>query len=197
MLRETPGVKIQISSHTDERGTDPYNNKLSLERAQSVVDYLISSGISSSRLLAKGFGKSNPIFKNAQNEEQHQTNRRTTFQVIDYDSKATLNDVVTLNEANTLKEDYRLIFRVQVLVSAKKHDPDLYFAALKNVVPNLSFYIQEQGAVYRYEAGDRYTLSEAEALRTMIRSAGFNDSFIVPYIDQQRVTIQQAKDFIP
>lgn len=197
MLRETPGVNIQISSHTDERGTDSYNNKLSLDRAQSVVDYLIASGISSSRLLAKGYGKSNPIFRNAQNEDQHQTNRRTTFQVVDYDSKVASSDISSNTETSTIKLNSRLIFRVQVLVSSKKHDPDLYFAALKNVVPNLSFYIQEQGAIYRYEAGDRYTLSEAEALRTMIRLAGFNDSFIVPYIDQQRVTIQQAKDFIP
>lgn len=73
---------IEISSHTDEQGSDSYNLKLSQKRAESVVDYLIESGIPATRLVAKGYGESIPIVKNAQNEEGHQKNRRTSFRVL-------------------------------------------------------------------------------------------------------------------
>ncbi len=91
----------------------------------------------------------------------------------------------------------RMVFRIQVLVSANKYDPEIYFSALKTMLPDLQFYVQEQGKTYKYEAGNRSSLAEAEALRNMIRNAGFQDCFIVPYIDGERVTIQQAKDFKP
>lgn len=81
ILKETPNVSVIINSHTDEQGTDDYNMKLSEKRAQSVVDYLISKGISPTRLAAKGFGESQPLIKNASTEEEHQKNRRTTFKV--------------------------------------------------------------------------------------------------------------------
>jgi len=82
LLIETPDVNIQISSHTDERGAKNYNIDLSQLRAQSVVNYFISNGISPSRLVAKGYGFSNPVYKNAKTEEQHQMNRRTTFKIL-------------------------------------------------------------------------------------------------------------------
>lgn len=81
ILNETPNVSVVINSHTDEQGTDDYNLKLSEKRAQAVVDYLISKGISSNRLSAKGFGESMPLVKNAQDDAGHQKNRRTTFKV--------------------------------------------------------------------------------------------------------------------
>jgi len=82
MLKETPDVKVQISAHTDERGAKDYNIDLSQKRAQSVVDYLIAKGISADRLIAKGYGFSNPIVKNAKTEDEHQMNRRTTFKIL-------------------------------------------------------------------------------------------------------------------
>jgi len=81
MLTETPTVSVTINSHTDEQGADDYNLKLSEKRAQAVVDYLISEGINANRLTAKGFGESQPLIKNAQTDEEHQKNRRTTFKV--------------------------------------------------------------------------------------------------------------------
>lgn len=82
ILKETPDVKLQINSHSDERGEAKYNTELSQRRAQSVVDYLIANGISTDRLIAKGYGFSMPIVKNAKTEEQHQMNRRTTFKIL-------------------------------------------------------------------------------------------------------------------
>lgn len=75
-------ITIQINSHTDERGNDRYNQRLSEARAKSCVDYLISKGISKERMIPVGYGEYQPLYKNAQSEEEHQRNRRTTFSVV-------------------------------------------------------------------------------------------------------------------
>ncbi len=85
LLEDTPDAMVQINSHTDERGKQDYNLKLSDERAKSVVDYLVEKGISQGRLSWKGFGFSQPVIKGAKTEEEHQMNRRTAFQVINND----------------------------------------------------------------------------------------------------------------
>ncbi len=82
ILKETPDVKLQINSHSDERGEANYNKELSQRRAQSVVDYLIAKGINPDRLIAKGYGFEMPLIKHAKTEEQHQKNRRTTFKIL-------------------------------------------------------------------------------------------------------------------
>jgi OmpA-OmpF porin, OOP family len=101
---------VEINSHTDARGSDIYNQDLSQRRAKSCVDYLISKGIDKDRLIAKGYGESQPHFlagpdkkpvlnENGQRillteeyinkhsskdkrEELHQRNRRTSFKVV-------------------------------------------------------------------------------------------------------------------
>lgn len=85
VLTENPDLKIQIRSHTDSRGSDAYNMKLSDRRAQSTRDYLIKLGIEASRLAAKGFGETK-LVNGCSNgvdctEEQHQANRRSEFMV--------------------------------------------------------------------------------------------------------------------
>ena len=109
LLELNPNVTIELAAHCDYRGTDKYNEKLSQARAESVVRYLIENGIEKERLTAKGYGESKPKevtkkmtekykylkegdllteeFINAlENEEQqeecHQLNRRTEFQVL-------------------------------------------------------------------------------------------------------------------
>lgn len=83
LLKETPNVKVQLNSHTDERGRDEYNYWLSEKRAESVMNFLIENGIERERMTHKGWGETKPVFKNAKTEEQHAANRRTTFNVID------------------------------------------------------------------------------------------------------------------
>jgi peptidoglycan-associated lipoprotein len=60
MLEVNPNVTIELSAHTDRKGSEAYNDDLSLRRAQSVVDYLISKGIVADRLVAAGYGKLRP-----------------------------------------------------------------------------------------------------------------------------------------
>lgn len=86
LLKENPTVKVEIGSHTDSRGKDAYNMRLSQARAQSVVDYLVLNGIDVQRLSAKGYGETQPVNECVNGvkctEEQYQENRRTTFKVL-------------------------------------------------------------------------------------------------------------------
>ena len=110
-LNNNPRLKIELRAHTDYRGNDDYNMNLSLGRAKSCVDYLISKGIKADRLQAKGFGKSEPKtvdeelakahnflkvgdiltedyikkLNNQQQEIANQINRRTEFSILSND----------------------------------------------------------------------------------------------------------------
>jgi peptidoglycan-associated lipoprotein len=90
-LTDNPNIVVELMAHTDTRGGDAANLSLSQKRAQSCVDYLVSKGIPQDRMVAKGYGESEPIMSDDQinalptKEEQeaaHQKNRRTTFRVI-------------------------------------------------------------------------------------------------------------------
>jgi len=83
ILKDNPQIRIELSSHTDARASDEYNDLLSQRRAESAVQYLISQGIAASRMEARGYGKRQLIIENAQTEEEHQVNRRTEFKVIE------------------------------------------------------------------------------------------------------------------
>jgi peptidoglycan-associated lipoprotein len=80
-LQDNPKINIELSSHTDQRGKDAYNLKLSQQRAESAVAYIVSKGIAKSRITAKGYGETRPIVKNPKTEEEYQRNRRTEFKV--------------------------------------------------------------------------------------------------------------------
>ena len=87
LLTENPGFKIEIRAHTDSKGSEAYNNRLSQKRAESVVRYLVAKGIHNNRLIAKGYGESLPIAPNrnedgSDNPEGRQRNRRTEFKII-------------------------------------------------------------------------------------------------------------------
>ncbi len=84
ILNDNPTVNIELSSHTDARDTDAYNKKLSQNRAQSAVDYIVSKGIARERMVAKGYGETQLVIKDAKTEEEHQKNRRTEFTILSY-----------------------------------------------------------------------------------------------------------------
>ena len=108
LLNDNPNITIELSAHTDNRGSDQYNERLSQQRAQNVVSYLIQKGIEPERLTPKGYGEAKPKrikrkvaekypflkesdilnepFITTLSEEQqelcHQLNRRTEFIVL-------------------------------------------------------------------------------------------------------------------
>lgn len=86
ILKEYPAMRIELRSHTDARATDAYNLRLSENRARAALDYIVSRGISPSRLVAHGYGESELVNGCADgvncNEDEHQQNRRTEFKIL-------------------------------------------------------------------------------------------------------------------
>jgi peptidoglycan-associated lipoprotein len=90
ILKDNPQIVIELSSHTDSRGDVAYNIDLSQRRAESAVNYIISKGINSRRITARGYGENRPIIPDATTEEEHQVNRRTEFKVTDITPEANI-----------------------------------------------------------------------------------------------------------
>jgi OmpA-OmpF porin, OOP family len=87
LMKKNPQIIVELSSHTDNKGTDVYNMRLSQKRAEGVVNYLTSIGIDKKRLVAKGYGESQPLVPNenpdgTDSPEGRQINRRTEFKII-------------------------------------------------------------------------------------------------------------------
>jgi len=88
LLVDNPDIKIELSSHTDSVGTYEKNMGLSNRRAAASVNYLISKGIATERLVAKGYGETKPIARNTNpdgtdNPAGRQLNRRTEFRILE------------------------------------------------------------------------------------------------------------------
>ena len=87
LLTNYPDMVVEISGHTDSKGTREYNIKLSEERAQAVVKHLIEKGINKKQMVAKGYGELQPAVDNnnpngSDNLENRQLNRRVELKII-------------------------------------------------------------------------------------------------------------------
>ena len=80
-LTNNPGLKIEISGHTDNTGSHEYNLDLSHNRAKSVYDFLINNNIDSERLEYKGYGETQPI-NNNDTKDGRAENRRTEIKIL-------------------------------------------------------------------------------------------------------------------
>ncbi len=80
LLKENPGIVIEMSAHTDSRGSDEYNFKLSDNRARSVMEYILSKGIPANRITSQGYGETKPVVDN-DTDEHRQLNRRVEFKI--------------------------------------------------------------------------------------------------------------------
>lgn len=82
VLKLNPGLTVEIQGHTDSRGSDAYNQKLSEQRALTVKQHLVDNGIEASRLTTKGFGESRPVASN-DSEAGRAHNRRVVYKRTD------------------------------------------------------------------------------------------------------------------
>lgn len=81
LLKENPSIEIEMGAHTDSRGADDYNFRLSDQRAKSVRDYILSKGITPSRIISQGYGETKPEVDN-DTDENRQLNRRVEFKIL-------------------------------------------------------------------------------------------------------------------
>lgn len=82
LLKKNPTMKIEIGGHTDNVGTDAYNNPLSMKRVEAVLAYLTNQSIIATRLTAKGYGKTKPL-QAGDSEEVRKLNRRVEFTIVE------------------------------------------------------------------------------------------------------------------
>ena len=85
-LISVPTLSVEINSHADSRGKSDYNIKLSIKRATTISDYIVSKGVNSKRIIANGFGETflinNCTDESTCSDDDHRVNRRTEFKLI-------------------------------------------------------------------------------------------------------------------
>lgn len=106
LMKDNPGLSIELGSHTDSRGNDSYNDTLSQKRADAAIAYIIENGIDRDRITAKGYGETQITnrCKNGVNcsEDEHQQNRRTELRIT-----AIANDELEIKHWKSLEEIIR------------------------------------------------------------------------------------------
>jgi len=88
VFRDNPSLRIRIEGHTDDQGSDEHNLDLSQRRADSVKNYLVTHGIDAARIMTRGFGETQPIVPNI-NEENRAKNRRIEWVILTENTPAT------------------------------------------------------------------------------------------------------------
>ena len=120
-LRLNPEIHVELSSHTDARGSDAFNLNLSEARAQSALEFLKARGISSKQVSAKGYGeqKLTNKCKNGVNcsDTQHQANRRTEITIVGYDGQEPV--MANQNPSSPIKNNPREITSPKELTAEK------------------------------------------------------------------------------
>ncbi|MEP6747729.1 MAG: OmpA family protein [Bacteroidota bacterium] len=81
LLKDNPAIEIEMSAHTDSKGSDDYNLKLSQSRATSVREYIVSKGVDGSRIVSQGYGETKPVASN-ETDDGRQLNRRVEFKIL-------------------------------------------------------------------------------------------------------------------
>ena len=109
MMNQNPDIKIEVSSHTDNKGSISYNNNLSKRRAKNVMSFLLDNGISRNRVVSVGYGETQPIAPNefedgSDNPEGRKINRRTEYKIIGRVQISEDNDIDNTNNIKVQKK---------------------------------------------------------------------------------------------
>ena len=81
-LLSAPDIVVEIGGHTDSFGSESYNQKLSEQRAKSVLEYLAGRGVNKARMTSRGYGESKPIETN-ETEDGRELNRRVELMIVE------------------------------------------------------------------------------------------------------------------
>lgn len=184
ILINYPGLTIEVAGYTDAKGSSDYNQKLADKRAQSVIDYFISSGIASSRFLKKSFGESNFAAVNnnldgTDNTDGRKYNRRVTFGIVDPQA-----DVVLRWEAYTpehLRQPYSTRYSIVLMKSEQRLSPGYFEELIKNNV-----LVLKQVKIDNYilhVLGVFYNKSEALKYLEYAKTKGLREAYIINQYD--------------
>jgi len=186
LMIKYPSLYIEVVGHTDAIGSSQYNNNLSLKRARSAIDYLISKGIDPKRFVAKGAGKSQPVAINSNtdgtdNPEGRKFNRRVEIKVLKSEEKLILDD--DLNIPENLKQ-HDLKYTILLLRQEERLPSDYFdkYDELENCE------IKEyQDGLYLYTLPMYNQKSELVEIFNKLLDLGFSEAEIISSYDLQNI----------
>ncbi len=196
-------IVVFLSSHTDSRATEEYNQRLSDNRAKVAVDYITSKGIENIRVAGKGFGESKLVNQCKDGvectDEQHRLNRRTEFKIM-YGVENLKNEKSAYySGAKSIGND---------MLSTFSNTSGVYFtvqigAFLKPSVATQNKYKSVEGVmVEKFEDFTRYTVGkfaswdEVSKARTELLNMGFGDAFVTARNNGKIIPFTEAKKML-
>jgi hypothetical protein len=140
IMNKSPSVSIEVTGHTDNIGPLAYNQKLSLRRAQSAIDYLVNKGISKDRLIARGASDFENIASNfksdgSDNPEGRSLNRRASINVLKGDVNITIASEVDIPEHLKPRDQSYTILLAPININVSKDS----LASLKKNQTNIEY----------------------------------------------------------
>jgi len=213
ILKENPAIEIELGSHTDCRASFDYNDRLSENRAKSTTAYIVSQGISSNRITWKGYGETQLITdcpcegktSSGCSEAQHQLNRRTEFKITGFaqgiGNVSIVSEEIEKGEIVGQRTEFigldtkmnpetisGLVYRVQIM-SLTEELPltDPFFMGLQNIS------VYKHKGLFKYTWGETTQKQEAQELQKLLVEKGFKGAFIVPFLNNKRITMEEAE----
>jgi len=179
-LIEHSDLMIEVDGYSDDVGDSEYNLLLSDKRAQSVIDYLSSAGISPARFTKKALGESDFIEMNSTSEgsdypEGRKYNRRAVVEIINPQTGIVLNNDIYTPEY--LRQAYSMKYNI-ILIKTNKIFPPDYF---NNLLLDKALYVNpvKKDTVFWYILGVFYNKPEALEYLTLAKEKGFNEALVM------------------
>lgn len=183
LMEKYPSLYIEVIGHTDAKGAQSYNYKLSLRRARSAINYLVDQGIEQQRFVAKGAGSNQPLAINqnadgSDNPDGRKYNRRVELKILKSDKKLIMQSDFEIPENLKVRDLTYTIF----LLKLNDKLPATYFDEYAEFKAyELNEY--ESNGNYYYTLGSFENKSEAIKLFNTVLDYGFGDAEIVSSYD--------------
>ncbi len=180
ILINYPELRVEVAGYTDSKGSKEYNRKLADKRAQTVIDYLSTSGTPKSRFVKKAYGKSDFVAVNSNNDgsdnpEGRKYNRRVTFGIVDPKTGIIIRQETYTPEH--LRQPYSMRYSIVLLKTGKKLPP-AYFSDLTKDEP-LFIRTIKADTISMYSLGVFYNKFDALKYLDFVREKGFGNAYIL------------------
>ncbi len=180
VLLTYPELKVEIAGYTDSKGSEAYNKALADKRAQTVINYLTTSGNSTSRFVKKAFGKSNFVAVNtnrdgSDNPEGRKYNRRVTFGIVDPKT-----GIIIRQESYTpeqLRQPNSMRYSIVLLKTKEKLSPKYFSSLTKDDLLFIRTFKTDSISVYAL--GVFYNKIEALKYLEYVKQKGFDKAYLL------------------
>lgn len=196
VLKKYPKLKVELSGHTDVDAQLQYNLFFSLKNTESVADYLMDNGITKDRILLKGCGHNYPIARSKNVDGSvikvgQGLNKRIEMRIyrpddipilMEYNGPNLIDEMSVKSFSIYNKMIKGLSYKVQIKALKQMFDGEIlkqYSDPLIETQPGLEY--------MRYSVGLFKSYTSANELKKQVQKRGFNDAFIVPYVNGERL----------